>query len=744
MNKNNKLGYTKKFLGIILVVLVSAITISGAVFEATKGSVNANPETTVGGVIWGNITWSLNGSPYLFTDDVTVASNATLTIAPGAVVNIDIWALKVEGTLYAQGNETHRIVLQSDKNPIKAWLPRIYFNSSEPWDENTSTGCIIEYAEIDIVNSQYETILGGAPKISNNLIINYGNDAAAVRVDGIISNNTIIGGYRGIVAENGHISYNIIKDADVGISCSYTSYEPIYQPVIIGNLIIDNSVGIDDWSSSPYIANNTIVNNMYGIHFTQDAFSRDATPVGIVCNKIHNNNYDVFVDYEDPQITVNMTNNWWGTADTDVIAQKIWDQNDDNNLCSINYSPYLTSPTDVELPPDSSIPLAIFSVTPSTPHATSQITFDASASIEYSTITDYTWDFGDNNVTSFSNPIVTHTYAVSGSYNVTLTVSNGFATSSKSTEVVVLQEETVPVTVDNYDGLWHNADFNIALNATDQGSGVAQTHYQINEGTVMSVSIDGQPLIVTEGTNNILSYWSVDNNGNTETAHTITGIKLDKTAPFGSFTINENATYTDSENVTLTLSAQDTGSGIAQMRFSNDGATWSIWETYSANKQWELSTDDGMKTVFVQFKDNAELISENYHQRITIDTTKPTANAGSDRTVNIDTLITFSANQSTDNMGITSYSWDFGDGTTGSGETVDHGYPNKGNYNVTLTVQDVAGNTDTAQITVTVTTPIELPLELIAAALATTAVVAVWLIVKRIKTKTRFNTQQVL
>jgi PKD repeat protein len=45
---------------------------------------------------------------------------------------------------------------------------------------------------------------------------------------------------------------------------------------------------------------------------------------------------------------------------------------------------------------------------------------------------------------------------------------------------------------------------------------------------------------------------------------------------------------------------------------------------------------------------------------------------------------------------IASYTWDFGDGTSGSGSTVAHAYASSGTYTVKLTVTDVAGVSDTS------------------------------------------------
>ncbi len=59
------------------------------------------------------------------------------------------------------------------------------------------------------------------------------------------------------------------------------------------------------------------------------------------------------------------------------------------------------------------------------------------------------------------------------------------------------------------------------------------------------------------------------------------------------------------------------------------------------------------------------------------------------------TLVNFDANASYDPDGsITSYSWNFGDGETGSGMYASHAYTASGNYSVTLTVMDDDGETN--------------------------------------------------
>ncbi len=66
----------------------------------------------------------------------------------------------------------------------------------------------------------------------------------------------------------------------------------------------------------------------------------------------------------------------------------------------------------------------------------------------------------------------------------------------------------------------------------------------------------------------------------------------------------------------------------------------------------------------------------------------------------------FDATASADADGtITTYSWDFGDGTTGTGATVQHSYTAAGTYSVALTVTDDDGATGTSAAQVTVAAP---------------------------------------
>jgi hypothetical protein len=89
------------------------------------------------------------------------------------------------------------------------------------------------------------------------------------------------------------------------------------------------------------------------------------------------------------------------------------------------------------------------------------------------------------------------------------------------------------------------------------------------------------------------------------------------------------------------------------------------------------------------------------------DNDAPVAEAGPNQTVQLGTTTRFDGSESTDNIGIATYSWDF-DSSNGiqedaTGMTTFHWYSFKGAYTITLTIKDEAGNssTDTLEVNVT-------------------------------------------
>jgi len=110
----------------------------------------------------------------------------------------------------------------------------------------------------------------------------------------------------------------------------------------------------------------------------------------------------------------------------------------------------------------------------------------------------------------------------------------------------------------------------------------------------------------------------IDRAGNIGTAQA--SIVLDTTAPIGTISINNNAQFSNSLELEITLTTPDP-SDIAGIQFSSDGTTWSALEAYKNSNQL-IVVGNGEKTVHVKFVDKAgnEFTTSS---SIYVDTVKP-------------------------------------------------------------------------------------------------------------------------
>lgn len=102
---------------------------------------------------------------------------------------------------------------------------------------------------------------------------------------------------------------------------------------------------------------------------------------------------------------------------------------------------------------------------------------------------------------------------------------------------------------------------------------------------------------------------------------------------------------------------------------------------------------------------DGEGLSESTDLTITVTppNTAPTAVASADVMQGDAPLtVAFVGSASTDDSGIVSYLWNFGDGTTSTDIDVAHVYDTAGSYDVSLAVTDAGGLTDIATLTITV------------------------------------------
>ena len=129
----------------------------------------------------------------------------------------------------------------------------------------------------------------------------------------------------------------------------------------------------------------------------------------------------------------------------------------------------------------------------------------------------------------------------------------------------------------------------------------------------------------------------------------------DTTVPTGSVTVNAGGASTGSTAVSLGLSASDPGAdstGVASMRFSNDGTNWSAFQAYAPTASWTLAAGDGTKTVWAQYADGLGNLSAPATDTIVLDTTAPKAKKLTPKKnatdVSVKTKVSFVASESLD------------------------------------------------------------------------------------------------
>jgi FtsP/CotA-like multicopper oxidase with cupredoxin domain len=167
----------------------------------------------------------------------------------------------------------------------------------------------------------------------------------------------------------------------------------------------------------------------------------------------------------------------------------------------------------------------------------------------------------------------------------------------------------VPITtVTPVAGTYSAAPVTVTLAANEPA-----TIYYTIDGTTPTIASTKYTGPITVNATTTIKYFAVDLAGNTEAVQTNTWA-IHISDLIASIKINNGATTCGSTAVTLTLAASDPV-GVATMQFSNDGVNYSTEETYATNKPWTLTSGNGVKTVYVRFRD-ASLPTGNLYEPI--------------------------------------------------------------------------------------------------------------------------------
>ncbi len=354
---------------------------------------------------------------------------------------------------------------------------------------------------------------------------------------------------------------------------------------------------------------------------------------------------------------------------------------------------------------EDALPKPEFTHSPESPNVGDKVVFNASESTDPDgTIVSYHWDFGDGK--TGSGLTVTHKYKVDKTYIVVLTVTDN-------------------------DGNSASVSYSVAVNPTD--TPVAFITFTPEDPKVNeTVTFDGRASTDSDG--NIISYQWYFGDGNTASGDKVTHAYAEEGTYKVKLFVTDNSGITDDEEANVVVSDGDRPTAsfifdptsptvkdvvVFDASLSTPGDTengsidlyqWDFGDTTTgegrtASHQY---ADDGTYVVTLTVTDNEG------NQDSVVDTVTVTLGSypTAALTVSPNSIYTGSSvncdgSASKDNNEggtIDSYEFNFGDGTTESGDSavVNHVYTTAGDYTITLVVTNDVGLTDYAIDTVSV------------------------------------------
>lgn len=294
-------------------VSYSICTISLVLFSFLTNFSSAQSSIEFSGTIDSDTTWSAD--TVRVTGGITILDDITLTIDQGTLVEFQGWyEITVEGTIIADGAPGDSIVFTCHPDSTASGWDGFYImdplGTMLDNDSSKFNCCVFEYANekehgttadgggvffihglsrLSIANSRFSTnrssVFGGCISLRDQADISiencifYGNDATqgsaiyTYNSDPLVRNNKFLDNtnrciYLTYGSKAVFINNFFGKSDDSAIGCYFSN------PVISGNIIVNNFRGIYLDQSNPVIINNTICNNDQGLYCTMNSNPR--------------------------------------------------------------------------------------------------------------------------------------------------------------------------------------------------------------------------------------------------------------------------------------------------------------------------------------------------------------------------------------------------------------------------------------------------------------------------------------
>jgi PKD repeat protein len=307
-----------------------------------------------------------------------------------------------------------------------------------------------------------------------------------------------------------------------------------------------------------------------------------------------------------------------------------------------------------------------------------------------STIISYTWNFGDGSgLSHVQNP--THTYAVSGVFNVTLTIVNSNGCTKDTTNQVIVN--SLPVAAFSYSSNTCMGSpvqyIDLSTLPTGYLGSIVKWVWDFGDGTSVTILAPANPnathTFAGTATSHVVRLTVTTSNGCSGfIEHTINSVA----SPLADFTypanncLNQSVQFTDQTQT-------NGGSAIASWTWNFGDPLSGTNNTSNLKNPVHIFTNPGSYAVML-IVSNANTCSDTVVKTVIINAL-PIANFSAD-TVCLNSVTQFTDRSTPNGGSIISWTWDFGDGSTFSTlQNPTHIYTSFGVMNVKLTVVNSNG-----------------------------------------------------
>ena len=375
-------------------------------------------------------------------------------------------------------------------------------------------------------------------------------------------------------------------------------------------------------------------------------------------------------------------------------------------------------------------PTAVASATTLSGVTPLEVQFTGENSSDDAGIVSYSWDFGDGGSSNQENP--QYTYQQAGSFTARLTVTDAEDLSSSATVTIVVSDpvagcDAVPAPWGNSDVgavgaagsvCYSNGAFEVEASGADIWGAVDEFHY-----VYQTLTGDGEIIarvVSQENTTGWAKAGVMMRNtldGNSATVHI--GMNPNPNGLGISYSMQHRAFAGQAMTVSgNNLGPVSVGSYPYYVRLVRQGNTFTGYAS-ATNGNWTLlgtRTISMNSTVYVGLATTSVrdgILGTSVYDNVQVlggsagGNRPPTAVASATTLSGVTPLeVQFTGENSSDDAGIVSYSWDFGDGGSSNQENPQYTYQQAGSFTARLTVTDAEDLSSSATVTIVVSDPV--------------------------------------